>query len=269
MARPRKISESQLLDIINKYIQNHPYVSTLKYSDLVRYAKSELGYKDITYQDFSRNNKAKEFVEIHKQRKDMTTYIKLNKDKLERFNFDVDTLVGKYENNPKQLKAVLKVFKEAYDKSFDLLSNFTESDSKNLNIIKEQEKFIEDLKKENKDLRNEINIQKEANSGSYRMEKLKWMYLLLKDMITQNNYYIETEGEIVDILKNFGYTSNDIVDVKKIIEDDFSQEKTNNTSNSHKIEEDSCSAKDDIDNTDDNVTPLRKTQLKLPNFMVK
>lgn len=50
------------------------------------------------------NNTVKEFIEVHKQQKDMSTYIKLNKEKLGRFNFNVATLIDEYVNNHKQFR---------------------------------------------------------------------------------------------------------------------------------------------------------------------
>lgn len=287
MARPRKYSEEKLLEIVLAYMKDTPYLTNLKYADLVRYAQEELNYKDIAYQDFSRNNTVKEFIIEQKERKNMSSYLKNHEDDTyEKLQFDVDQLVDKYIKQPKQLKAVLKLFKESYDKSFELIVEQHESIKKSANLISEQEKAIKDLKEKNKKdlenlkeknkkLREENKKLREFNSTSYKFEKLKYMYLLLNDMVAQSNFYIETENEIMDILKNFGYSSNDILDVKTIVNEDFTLEKV--TIKSDKSESDKTKQVDDInvDNIDDkdepksNVKPFNTTKVNLPKFMQK
>lgn len=264
MARPRKISEEELFNILNKYIENNPYITTLKYADLVRYSKEELGHENIEYQDFSRNKNIKEFIKIYKERKDMTSYIKLNNDKLEKVDFNVDDVVDRYKSTPKQLKSILKVFKDVYDNAFSLLSKYEKSNSKNMEIIKEQENTISNLKEKNKELREQLVTQKQNNSESYRIEKLKWVYLGIKDIIDNTSYDIETKEEVLDILKNFGYSSEDVVDVEKIIQDEFSVEKV--------IDEPIVNGEENKSNDDNpksNVIHLEKSKLNLPSFMIK
>lgn len=267
MARPRKYSDEELLEIIRIYMKDTPYLTNLKYADLVRYAKEELNYNDIAYQDFSRNDTIKEFVNIQKERKNMSSYLKNHEDCIyEKLQFNVDQIVDKYINIPKQLKAVLKLFKESYDKSFEIIIEQQESIKESNNIISEQEKAIKNLKEKNKNLREKNNKLGEFNSTNYNLKKLKYMYLLLNDMIVQSNFYIETEDEIRDILKNFGFSSNDILDVEKVINEDFILKKVSVQSKSDKTKV------DDIDNKDEpesNVISFNSTKVKLPKFMKK
>ncbi|MCI1585687.1 MAG: hypothetical protein LKH84_20735, partial [Clostridium beijerinckii] len=71
MARPRKLSEEELFNIIERYLIDNPYIVSLKFSELASYSQ-ELGYNDVTYQDFSRNKEIKKFVDEFKKQKKMT-----------------------------------------------------------------------------------------------------------------------------------------------------------------------------------------------------
>ncbi|WP_236886736.1 hypothetical protein [Clostridium beijerinckii] len=224
MARPRKLSDDELLKIVEKYIIEKPYIVSLKYTDLAKYSQEELGIENVTYQDFSRNKNVQRFVELHKKQKDMTTYIKLNSDKLEKLNFNVENIVEKYKNDSKQLKVILKVFKEGYDKAFDTLIKYDDSDKKNRNIIKEQEKAIKELKDKNKELRAKLNQTIENSKQNKDTERLKWMYLLLKDMVNQRNFSIGTDEDIIEILKNFGYSKDDTANIEVILNGELKNE---------------------------------------------
>lgn len=270
MGRPRKITEKELIEILENYIADTPYLTSLKYSDIVKYAQNNMGYKDINYQDFSRNKKIKDIVKVYKQQKDMTAYMKQNEDRLEKLSFDVDALVDKYKNDSKQLKVILKVFKDGYNRAFDKLSEHSKNDIKNMNIIKEQEKEIKKLKEKNTKLRADLNAQTQNNKNSFKIERLKWMYILLKDMTTNNKYYIETEEEIIDILKNFGYESNDIADVQKIIDNEFSDKKDETVPPSlgeENIKTDKHLETNIHSENVESINNRNKKKLQVPNFM--
>jgi hypothetical protein len=113
--RPRKVPSEELLTIVEKYLVENQYITILKYSDLAKYSK-ELGYAEITYQDFCRNKEIKAFIEEYNRQKKMTMYSKLNSDKLDKLSFNVDDVVDKNIKNVKQLKVILKIFKNIYDK---------------------------------------------------------------------------------------------------------------------------------------------------------
>ena len=221
MARPRKVSDEQLQEIFTKYITDTPYITAIKYADLAKFANEELRYTDITYQDFSRNKTMKEIVATYNEQNRLSTYIRKNNDKVVKLEFNVDALIDKYKNDPKQLKVVLRAYKNGYDRGFEELTNYAKTDKENQEIIKQQERVIKDLNQKNKELRAQLKEQKEKNKNNYKIERIKWMYLLLKDMINQNNCYIESEEEAIDILKNFGYESSDTLDVESIIKLEF------------------------------------------------
>lgn len=259
MARPRKISEEQLIEIIKGYMEDTPYIVSLKFSNLTKYAKEELGYENITYQDFSRNKKVQEMVNVYNDQKNINHYIRNNSDKLEKLNLNVDALVDKYSNDLRQLKVILKVFKDGYDRAFLELIKYGDSDKKNRETIKQQEEAIKELTEKNRELRGKLKSKTNDNQKSFRTEKLKWIYLSLNDMINQKNFYIEEREEIIDILKNFGYTDNDIADVENIIKDEF---KTNN-----KIDNDELGEKKIVPK-ESNVVQINNKQLPSLDFLL-
>ena len=261
MARPRKLSDEELLEIVEKYIIEKPYIVSLKYTDLAKYSQEELGIENVTYQDFSRNKKIKEAVDIYKKQKDMTMYIKLNSDKLEKLDFNVENIVEKYKNDPKQLKVILKVFKEGYDRAFDTIIEYDDCDKKNRDIIKEQEKAIKELKEKNKELRNELNKKAEVSKENKATEKLKWMYLLLNDMINQKNCRIETKDDIIDILKNFGYSKSDTVNIEDILKSEFRNQEDEIALDKNE-EHETLSQENKVISINKN-----KNKLELPDFM--
>lgn len=272
MARPRKVSDEQLQEIFTKYITDTPYITAIKYADLAKFANEELRYTDITYQDFSRNKTMKEIVATYNEQNRLSTYIRKNNDKVVKLEFNVDALVDKYKNDPKQLKVVLRAYKNGYDRGFEELTNYAKTDKENQEIIKQQERAIKDLNQKNKELRAQLKEQKEKNKNNYKIERIKWMYLLLKDMINQNNCYIESEEEAIDILKNFGYESSDTLDVESIIKSEFETKDVDEIAEEDMYaveEENEIEEKTAVIKQQDNVVRIdkNKQKLQLPNFM--
>lgn len=272
MARPRKVSDEQLQEIFTKYITDTPYITAIKYADLAKFANEELRYTDITYQDFSRNKTMKEIVATYNEQNRLSTYIRKNNDKVVKLEFNVDALIDKYKNDPKQLKVVLRAYKNGYDRGFEELTNYAKTDKENQEIIKQQERVIKDLNQKNKELRAQLKEQKEKNKNNYKIERIKWMYLLLKDMINQNNCYIESEEEAIDILKNFGYESSDTLDVESIIKLEFETKDVDEIAEEDMYaveEENEIEEKTAVIKQQDNVVRINKNKqkLQLPNFM--
>lgn len=221
MARPRKLSEEELFNIIERYLIDNPYIVSLKFSELASYSQ-ELGYNDVTYQDFSRNKEIKKFVDEFKKQKKMTMYSKLNNDKLEKLEFNVDDVVDKNIKDKKQLKVILKVFKMGYDKAFYKLQEISNNIKELKNKIIEQNNVIEELKEKNKLLRMQMKENEKRYSRNKKKEKEKWIYLTIKDLINETNFSIKSEEQIINIMKNLGYDiKDDIIDMDNIINNEF------------------------------------------------
>ncbi len=54
MARPRKLTDENLMDILENYTSKIPYITTIQYTDLARFINRN-GYENVTHQDFCRN----------------------------------------------------------------------------------------------------------------------------------------------------------------------------------------------------------------------
>lgn len=219
MARPRKFTTEELIEIIHSYIKDNEYITSIKYSELKKYSYS-LGYKNITYQDFSRNEKISKFVEEYNNRRKMLLYKASNSDKIEKLSFSVDEIVEKNIKNKKQLILILKVIKEGYDRAFEKLKENIQTIKELKLEIDKQEDNIEKLRNKNKELKEEINNLKENQKENKEKEKAKWMYLAVKDMLENSTIKIDSEDQILDILNNFGKIDNDIINKDEIMENE-------------------------------------------------
>ena len=83
------------MKIIEQYISEVPYITTLKYTDLARFA-NENGYKNVTHQDFCRNKLVKTFVNEFKKQNKLTDYSNLELNKINKLAFNVEDIIEKY-----------------------------------------------------------------------------------------------------------------------------------------------------------------------------
>ena len=124
MAKPKKISTDELIQIIENYISSHPYVGKLKYSDLVLFSK-EIGYTNLIYQDFSRNSEIKQIINEFNEKNTLLNANKLSStDDFKKITLNVDTIVETYSNDKKtQNRSKLFLNTELTEKSnFDIVS---------------------------------------------------------------------------------------------------------------------------------------------------
>ena len=104
-------------------------------------------------------------------------------------------------------------------------------------------------------LRRQIKENEERYIKNREKQKYKWIYLTIKDFIENCNTSIESKEEIIDILKNFGYTGeNDIVNETEIIEREFKNKDDEEVS---------------LIDINDKVIPIRdkRKKLEIPDFM--
>lgn len=259
MARPKKFSTGELLSIVNKYLVENQYITKLKHSDLAKYS-NELGYTEITYQDFCRNKEIKAFIDEYNRQKKMTMYSKNNSDKLEKLNFNVDDVVDKNIKEVKQLKIILKIFKNIYDSGFDRIIKYEDIIKEYENKLKEQEKAIKDLKEKNTLLRNKLSDSEKLYHSSRNNDKEKWIFLTIQYLIKESNITIKSEDQIIEILKNIGYAKNEeLINEKDIIKSEF-----NNTDEDLQPQNIVESEKEN----EENIIPINKGhKLKIPDFM--
>ncbi|EJT6170773.1 hypothetical protein QTI99_06510 [Clostridium perfringens] len=249
MARPRKYSTDSLLLIVKDYLVENEYITKLTYADLEKYSK-RIGYKDINWQDFGRNFEVKSFVKEYNKQKKITMYTKLNYEKLTKLNFDVETIVEKNIKDKRQLKAILKIFKEGYDRAFEKIINNDEIITEYKMKIEEQNKTINKLNKQNKELKNKLKEFESCNKLNRNIERDKYMYSLLKYIIDNKNIPINTSEDVLNLLKNIVSDKNsDVENSINILRENYTMEKEVTKK--------------------EKVITIKENKLKIPNFITK
>lgn len=206
MSRPRKLTDEDLMKILEEYINESPYITTLKYTDLARFAK-ENGYENVTHQDFCRNKLVKSFVNEFKKQNKLTTYSNLKLAKVNKLTFKVEDIVDKYNKDKKQLINILKVFQSNYYRSFDKIEELSNELSRAKEMLKEQEKSIKLLKEQRAELKKEIeNIERKYRINKNE-EKNRYIYATIKDLMAESNLTIKSKEDIIDLLKNYGLSN--------------------------------------------------------------
>ncbi|WP_286910845.1 hypothetical protein [Clostridium sp. UBA1652] len=254
MARPRKLKDQDLVEILEKYMSETPYITTLKYTDLARFA-NENGYENVTHQDFCRNKLVKNFVSEFKKQNKLTTYSNLKLDKINKLTFNVEDIVEKYDRDKKQLINIFKVFQSNYYRAFDKMEELSKELSSAKEKLKEQEKSIKLLKEQKLKLRKEMDDIEDKYRTYKKEDKNRYIHATIKDLIAESNITIKSEEDIIDLLKNFGIKGEDLVDedstLKKLSSTKVDYGKINKSSK----EEKNISFKD------------IKTKLDIPDFL--
>lgn len=242
MARPRKLTEDVLMKIIEQYISEVPYITTLKYTELARFANDN-GYENVTHQDFCRNKLVKTFVNEFKKQNKLTDYSNLELEKINKLTFNVEDIVEKYNTDKRQLINVFKVFQKSYNRAFDKIDSLREELDKANKKLEENKKHMKVLTEKNTSLRKEIGEVKEKYITYKNEEKIKYIYATIKDLISETNFTIKSEEDILDLLNNYGIRGikyADIIDEEKIKEEVFQEDSNcgkviNSSKNKHSI----------------------------------
>lgn len=221
MARPRKLTDENLMEVLEKYISETPYITTLKYTDLAKFA-NENGYENVTHQDFCRNKLVKSFVSEYKKQNKLTTYSNLKLDKINKLSFNVEDIVQKYDRDKKQLINIFKVFQSNYYRAFDKIEELSNELNSAKKKLKEQEKSIKSLQEQKLALRKEVNDIKDKYRTYKKEEKIRYIYATIKDLIAESNLTIKSEEDIIDLLKNYGVNrvkGEDLVDEDSVLKE--------------------------------------------------
>ncbi|MDM0993453.1 hypothetical protein QTI96_01585 [Clostridium perfringens] len=219
MARPRKIDDNLLIEIIKLYINSNVYITKLKFSDLAEFANN-MGYTDIKYTDFYRNKTASEVVDNFNKNRNQSKLKREASDGVYYYNFLVEEVVEKHHKNMTQLKAILNIFKESYDKAFKELSRLKEKidnyQSENVELkdkLRESNNIIKQLRHDNNKLKDKIKEAKKDEKSNCILEGIKYL-------VETKNIAINNESDILNILMNFkdgnGYQS-DTIDTSELL----------------------------------------------------
>lgn len=257
MARPRKLTDEDLMHILEKYLNESPYITTLKYTDLSKFANDN-GYENVTHQDFCRNKLIKSFVSEFKKQNSLTTYSNLKLDKVNKLTFNVEDIVDKYYRDKKQLINILKVFQSNYYRAFDKIEELSEELSRIKERVKEQEENIKRLKEQKIELRKDLEEIKDKYRIYKEEDKNRYIYCTIKDLIAESNLIIKSEDDVIDIIKNYGLNITrgiDLVDEESLLKEfAFTNKDKENLSNN-------CEQKKNI--SFENI----KMKLETPDFL--
>ena len=186
VGRNRKYSEEQLREIIDKYIEAHPFILKLQFKKIAEYANEYLNLEhEVSYQDFRRNPIIKSEIEGFNN---MNTQPKLKitkESELKIVRFNVENFVDKYFNNPEMQKVLLNKFNKKYEDAFAELSKNDKKEQEYKDKILELEKSIKELKDKNKKLSVENRNLNTLNAKYNKQLEFKLNIDLYEDLISR------------------------------------------------------------------------------------
>ena len=227
MARPKKVNDDLLLEIIKKYLEDNIYITKLKFSDLVEHANN-MGYTNIKYTDFYRSKSINEFIEKFNEQRTKSSLRKTDGDELHYYNFLVEDIVEKYHKDKVQLKAILNIFKESYDKTFKELSKLQSKIDKSQSENQELKNILKNANEKNKTLKIENDELKRKIRDNKKDEKSRCMLEGIKYLADTKNIVISDESDIMNIMKNFKNANayeSDVIDVEQLLSETVKQKK--------------------------------------------
>lgn len=205
VGRNRKYSEEQLREMIDKYIEAHPFILKLQFKKIAEYVNEHLNLEqDVSYQDFRRNpiikSEIQGFNDINTQPK-----LKITKEsELKVVRFNVENFVDKYSNNPEMQKVVLNKFNKKYEDAFAELSKKDKKEQEYKDKILELEKSIRELKDKNKKLSVENRKLNTLNAKYNKQLEFKLNLDLYEDLISRKIVSSMDSENIKILLGNAG-----------------------------------------------------------------
>lgn len=156
VGRKRKYNEEELREIIEKYLEAHPFTVKLQFKKIAEYANAHLNLEnEVSYQDFRRNPVIKSEIESLNNVNSKPD-LKINKGsgpKMVKLN--VENFVDKYTNNPNMQKVILNKFNQKYEEAFNEVSKKNKKEQEYEEKILELENTIKELKSKNRRLSSE------------------------------------------------------------------------------------------------------------------
>ncbi|MDU3527035.1 hypothetical protein [Clostridium sp.] len=205
VGRNRKFSEKQLREMIDKYIEAHPFILKLQFKKIAEYANEYLNLEhEVSYQDFRRNpvikSKIEEFNDINTKPK-----LKITKEpELKIVRFNVENFVDKYSNNPEMQKVLLNKFNKKYEDAFAELSKKHKKEQEYEDKILGLEKLIKELKDKNRKLSVENRKLTALNAKYNKQLEFKLNLDLYEDLISRKIVSSMDSENIKILLGNAG-----------------------------------------------------------------
>lgn len=205
VGRNRKFNEEQLCEMVDKYIEAHPFILKLQFKKIAEYANEHLNLEhEVSYQDFRRNpiikGKIEEFNDINTKPKLKIT----EESELKIVRFNVENFVDKYSNNPKMQKVLLNKFNKKYEDAFAELSKKHKKEREYEDKILELEKSIKELKDKNRKLSVENRKLTALNAKYNKQLEFKLNLDLYEDLISRKIVSSMDSENIKILLGNAG-----------------------------------------------------------------
>lgn len=163
MGRKVKFTTEELKDLIHKYYKSEHNINQffISFTDVAKYARENLGIKNIQYYHFSRNYEINDM--ISKYNKDVkSNNIQYSNDESYLIRLDIQEFVKNNLNNRKELIFFLtrqqEIQKKLYDQDIDYKLKMKELEEKLKEEQRKKESYkirVNNLKKENELLKKE------------------------------------------------------------------------------------------------------------------
>lgn len=218
VGRKRKYSEEELREMIDKYVEAHPFVLKLQFKKIAEYANEHLNLeREVSYQDFRRNPVIKSEIEGFNNTNTQPN-LKITKGtgtKIVRLN--VESFVDKYSNNPKMQKVLLNKFNQKYEDAFIELSKKDKKEQECKEKILELENSIKELKDKNTRLSVENRKLNSLNAKLNKQLDFRLNLDLYEDLISRKIISSIDAENIRILLANAGLIkAEEIIDKEEI-----------------------------------------------------
>jgi len=218
VGRNRKYSEEQLREMIDKFIEAHPFTLKLQFKKIAEYANEHLNLEhEVSYQDFRRNPIIKSEIEGFNNMNIQPKLKITQESELKIVRFNVENFVDKYSNNPEMQKVLLNKFNKKYEDAFAELSKKDKTEQEYKDKILELEKLIEELKDKNKKLSVENRNLNTLNAKVNKKLEFKLNLDLYEDLISRKILSSIDAQNIKILLGNAGLIKvEEMVDTEEI-----------------------------------------------------
>ena len=186
VGRKRKYSEEELREIIEKYLEAHPFVVKLQFKKIAEYANEHLDLEnEVSYQDFRRNPTIKSEIENFNN-VNSNPDLRITKGSGPKIiKLNVESFVDKYSDNPKMQKVILNKFNQKYEEAFTELSKKNKKEQEYEEKILELENIIKELKSENRGLSSENRNLTSMNAKINKVLDFRLDLDLYEDLISR------------------------------------------------------------------------------------
>lgn len=163
MSKPAKYSTEELIDIIISYQKSAARRNKkLIFSDIAKYAKEELKYKDIRYYHFSRNKEINDMVNKYNEEIEKKSIVFIGEENT-FLSLNIEEFVKMNIGNEKKLRLNMSLIQESFENLYNAKIKLDEQNKILKNELDEKSENILKYKEKSKKLKEEVDILKEQN----------------------------------------------------------------------------------------------------------